>query len=81
MITIILPIRNEAMYIAKVLDAILRQDYPPEQIEILVVDGISNDGTREIVATYEQNHPAIKLIDNPKRIVPTGLWSVCDWRV
>ena len=73
MITIILPIRNEAMYIAKVLDAILRQDYPPEQIEILVVDGISNDGTREIVATYEQNHPAIKLIDNPKRIVPTGM--------
>ena len=73
MISIILPIRNEAGFINKSLDAILAQDYPPDQIEILVVDGMSTDGTREMVVEYQQDHPNIRLIDNPGKIVPTGM--------
>ena len=73
MITIILPIRNEKKYIKYCLDAILAQDYPQDQIEILIVDGLSDDGTREIVATYQADHPNIRVINNPGKIVPTGM--------
>jgi len=45
-----MPIRNEAAYIRRSLGSVLGQDYPAERLEILVVDGMSDDGTREIVA-------------------------------
>jgi len=73
LISIILPIRNEAGFIRQSLDAILAQDYPQDQIEILIADGMSTDKTREIVLTYQQNHPQIRIFDNPKKIVPTAL--------
>lgn len=73
MISIILPIRNEANFIKQSLDAILAQDYPQDQIEILIADGMSTDKTREIIRAYQQNHPQIYLINNPGRIVPTGM--------
>ena len=44
-----MPIRNEAAYIKRSLGAVLAQDYPPDRMEVLVVDGMSDDGTREIV--------------------------------
>lgn len=49
LVTVILPIRNEARYIERCLDAVLTQTYPRDCLEILVVDGMSDDGTREIV--------------------------------
>lgn len=73
MISIILPIRNEANFIRQCLDAILAQDYLLDQIEVLVADGMSTDGTREIVTEYQKGHPNIVLIDNPGKIVPTGM--------
>jgi glycosyltransferase involved in cell wall biosynthesis len=72
-ITIILPINNESRYILSALDSILAQDYPPEEVEILVADGMSTDGTREIVQEYIQKDPRIRMIDNPGKIVPTGM--------
>ncbi len=72
-ITVIVPIRNEAKYIARCLDALLNAHYPPDKVEILVVDGMSDDGTREIVSSYAAQNPRLKLLDNPKRIVPTAL--------
>lgn len=73
LISIILPIRNEANFIKKSIESILSQDYPQDQIEILTVDGMSTDKTRKIVQVYQQNHPQIHIIDNPKKIVPTAL--------
>ncbi len=72
-ISILIPIRNEAAYIQRCLDAVLAQDYPPERIEILIADGMSEDSTREIIQDIRNQHPNIHLIDNPKRIVSTGL--------
>jgi len=54
------------------MDSILRQDYPGP-IEILVADGMSTDGTREMITGYQANQRNIQLIDNPGKIVPTGL--------
>jgi GT2 family glycosyltransferase len=41
--------------------------------EILVVDGMSEDKTREIVNEYCKKNPLVRIIDNPQKIVPTGL--------
>ena len=73
MISIIIPIRNEAASIEKCLNAVLAQDYPQDQMEIFVVDGMSSDDTRAIVEAFAREHPSIKLLSNPGRIVPTGM--------
>ncbi|MBT4281985.1 MAG: glycosyltransferase family 2 protein [Candidatus Marinimicrobia bacterium] len=71
MISVILPIRNEERFIAKTLDSILSQSFD-EEIEILIADGMSTDGTREIIKDYQDNHGSIHLIDNPEKIVSVG---------
>lgn len=73
MVSIIMPVRNESAYIERSLGAVLRQDYPVEQTEILVVDGMSTDGTREYVCAQQATHPRLRLIDNPRGIVPPAL--------
>ncbi len=73
MISIICPIYNEEKCIAQCLDSIIRQDYPHDQMEVLMVDGMSTDRTREIVQDYAEKYPFIFLLDNPKQIVPIGL--------
>ncbi len=73
MISIILPIRNEVKEIGKCLDAILMQDFPSDQIEIIIADGMSTDGTREKVKSYRKIHNYIHLIDNQGKIVSTGM--------
>lgn len=73
MLSVICPIYNEEKYIAKCIDSILAQDYPNDDLEIIFADGMSTDRTREIVAEYASKYPFIRLIDNPKRIVPPAL--------
>lgn len=75
-VSVVLPIRNEARHIGTVMDAILGQTYPMAKLEVLVVDGMSDDGTRGIVEQYASRYrssPSVRLIDNPERIVPTGM--------
>ncbi len=73
MLSIICPIYNEEKYIRQFLDSLLKQDYPKEDMEILLVDGMSKDRTREIVAGYTAQFPFIHLVDNPERIVPYAM--------
>lgn len=72
-VTVILPCRNEATHIAACLDSILASAYPVDRLEVLVVDGMSDDGTRALVEEYARAHACIHLLDNPERIVPTAL--------
>jgi len=55
------------------LDAVVSQNYPSELIEVLIADGLSDDGTREVLANWQEKDERIKVIDNPSQIVPTGL--------
>lgn len=73
-VSILLPIRNEQTYIADCLRAIFRQDYPHEKMEILIADGNSTDETLSIInrLSAESSIP-ISVLNNPHRIVPTGL--------
>jgi len=72
-VTIIMPIRNEADFIERAIKCVLNNDYPAEKMEVLVVDGMSDDGTREIVAGLSKQDSRIKIVDNPKRITPAAM--------
>lgn len=74
-VSVILPIRNEAAHIRVSLQAVMRQDYPADRMEILVADGMSTDETRAIIQDLTLRFPKhdLKILDNSGRIVPTGM--------
>lgn len=73
MLSVICPIYNEEKYIAKCIDSMLEQDYPKEDLEIILVDGMSTDKTRSIVEEYTSKYPFIRLIENPHRVAPWAM--------
>jgi glycosyltransferase involved in cell wall biosynthesis len=72
-VTVIVPCRNERAFIERSLYSIVASDYPTEYMEVLVVDGMSDDGTREILAELAEGHPVVRVLDNPNRITPSAL--------
>jgi len=72
-ISIIMPIRNEALYIEKAVMSVLNNDYPAGKMEILVIDGMSDDGTRDILRDIQSRHSNVRVIDNEKKIVPFAM--------
>jgi glycosyltransferase involved in cell wall biosynthesis len=70
-ISVIIPCRNEYLYIEECIEAIYKNILPEVyEITIYVVDGMSNDGTREIVLKLMQNYSNLHLIDNHKKLTP-----------
>ncbi len=72
-VTVIMPVRNEADFIEKSLGAVLAQDYPKDRLEILIADGMSTDETRDLIRSLDTGSTPIRILDNPGRIVATGL--------
>lgn len=72
-VSVIIPMRNEGKYIGKCLESVLRQEHPSDKLEIIVVDGMSDDKSRKIVFEYSETHNFIKLLNNPKNIATTGM--------
>lgn len=72
-VSIIIPCRNEKDHIETCLRSILTQEAPSGGFEIIVADGMSDDGTREILDRLAADTPRLCAIDNPGRIVSTGL--------
>jgi glycosyltransferase involved in cell wall biosynthesis len=66
-VSIILPVRNEAKYVRECLDTVLNQDYP-KILEVLISDGLSDDGTSEIILEYRSRDPRVSLLLNRKQI-------------
>jgi len=67
-LTVVMPVRNEAASILDVLGQIFDQTLPPSRFEVLVVDGFSEDGTRNLVRSFALEHPNVFLLDNPQFI-------------
>ena len=67
------PCFNEANNIRSCLDSVVANDYPKDQLEVLVVDGQSNDGTREIILEFAKRHSWIRILDNVHRITPSAM--------
>ncbi len=74
-VSVIIPVKNEAARIKECLNRLVEQTYPKEKLEILVVDGMSDDGTRDIINEFsDQNRQlTIKILDNPKGYRTSGL--------
>jgi len=74
-VSIIIPCYNEEATIEGLLEALRAQTYPLEQLEVVIADGMSEDGTRERIARFAERHPelAVRMVDNPKRIIPAAL--------
>jgi len=64
---------NEEQFIARCLSALRKQEYPPHRYEVIVVDGLSTDRSREIVEEIGRHWPNLRLISNPQRVIPSGL--------
>ncbi len=69
LLSILIPFYNEQEYIQRCLESILSNTYPSERMEILIMDGMSTDRTREVIGDiqkkYQNNN--IRIIDNPGR--------------
>jgi cellulose synthase/poly-beta-1,6-N-acetylglucosamine synthase-like glycosyltransferase len=86
-VSVVMPVRNEARYIARNLEAVLAQDYPADRLEVVVADGRSDDATRDVVRdiiarttrraaaggeTGADGPSPVVLVDNPERVMPAG---------
>jgi len=71
-ISIIIPARNEEQFIGKSLRSIFNSDYPREYYEIIVVDGMSEDKTIDIINKFKVKYDNLKLLRNPKKITPVA---------
>lgn len=72
-VSIIIPCLNEQDYIAKCLDSVIANDYSNDFLEVIVIDGMSTDRTREIIHQYQDKYRFVRLLDNPKRTAPSAL--------
>ncbi len=72
-VSVIIPCRNEQKYLSKFLDSIVKQDYPKEKLEIIIVDGKSEDQTIDIAKKYSEKYKFIKVLNNDKKITPVAL--------
>ena len=72
-VSIVMPCRNERAFIVDCLNTVLATTWPHDRLEILVVDGMSDDGTRELLADFSAENPTVRMLDNSQRITPVAL--------
>ncbi|WP_461206452.1 glycosyltransferase family 2 protein [Clostridium sp. DL1XJH146] len=72
-VSIIVPCRNEKKYISQCIESFIHQSYNNYYYEVLVCDGMSDDGTRDIIKEYEKKYDNIRLLDNPGITAPKGM--------
>jgi len=70
LVSVVIPMRNEALHIGRCIDSVLAQDYPADRLEVVVVDGDSDDDSAQVLAGYGSR---IRVLHNPRRIVPTAM--------
>ncbi len=72
-ISIVAPVLNEERYIGQFIDCVRNNTYPKDRLELLLIEGRSDDQTQSTIQDYLQRCPWIKLIDNTKRRIPAAL--------
>jgi cellulose synthase/poly-beta-1,6-N-acetylglucosamine synthase-like glycosyltransferase len=72
--SVAIPARNEEKAIRECLEGVLAQDYPRDRLEVLLVDGDSDDRTREIAEEVAAMADVpVRVIANPRRIIPAAI--------
>jgi cellulose synthase/poly-beta-1,6-N-acetylglucosamine synthase-like glycosyltransferase len=65
--------RNERRYIERCLRSLAEQDYPRDRFEVIVVDGGSTDGSRDLVESMRDELPNLRIVDNRGKHTSRGL--------
>lgn len=71
-VAIVMPVLNEERFLGRTLDQVYMQDFPMQQVEVVIADGGSTDHTREIAAEYRNRFGSLKILDNPRRLSSAG---------
>lgn len=73
--SIVVPCFNEAGTIGALLSAVYNQDVQRTDLEVIIADGLSTDGTPDQIEGFRQTHPdlSIRIVENRKRTIPAGL--------
>lgn len=71
--SVIVPVRNEARTIERFLNSLAGQDVGDLDWEVIAADGMSDDGTREVLTAWARKWPKLTVIDNPHRYVSHAL--------
>jgi succinoglycan biosynthesis protein ExoA len=66
-VSIVVPMLDERSYIERCIDGFEQQTYGSELLDVIVVDGGSRDGSRELVEALARTRPWLRVIDNPQR--------------
>ncbi len=72
-VSIIIPCRNEEKFISTVLNNLLTQDFIQNNLEIFIVDGSSDDKTKEIALNFKNSFKNLFVLNNPNKTVPYAL--------
>lgn len=74
-VSIIVPCYNEQSTIRLLLEALGEQTYPRAEMEVIVADGLSTDGTRHAIAAFQRDVPdlRVRVVENSKRSIPSAL--------
>ena len=68
---------NEENYLPAIFESLVHQTYPHKQIEIVLINAMSTDRTRSLMNEFQEKYQhefyAIKIFDNPKKTLNTGL--------
>ncbi len=68
LVSVVIPCRNEVRHIENCIRSILKSDH--KNLEVIVVDGMSEDGTREVLGRLSAEFPQVRSVDNPKKLTP-----------
>ncbi len=76
-VSVIVPCYNEEKTIHLLLSSIYTQTWPVSDLEVIIADGLSTDGTRQKIEEFQISHPdlTIHVVENPRRNIPAALNS------
>lgn len=72
-VSVLIPCRNEVEAIENCLRNVFSFEAPEGGFEVIIIDGMSDDGTRDIILQKKKDYPDLILIDNPDRTIPHAM--------
>lgn len=74
-VSIIVPCYNEQFTIRLLLEALREQTFPRAEMEVVIADGLSRDGTREAIAAFQRDFSDldVRVVDNTRRSIPSAV--------
>lgn len=72
-VSVIMPVRNEGQFLGRAIESILVAGSAVDSFEVIVVDGMSDDDTRDVVTRLQADDDRLVLLDNPQRTVPHAM--------